>query len=86
MQVPPIFNRRPADGYGYRDEQPSYRDGGYSREPQPCRFRYDDRDNYQPPRRNERVYQDDGYGEDRAQPRRGFTPDVPSFLKRRDDE
>ena len=39
-----------------------------------------------PPRRNERVYQDDGYGEDRAQPRRGFTPDVPSFLKRRDDE
>ena len=35
VQVPPIFNRRPAsrDGYGYRDEQPSYRDGGYSREP-----------------------------------------------------
>ena len=88
VQVPPIFNRRPAsrDGYGYRDEQPSYRDGGYSREPQPGRFHYDDRDNYQPPRRNERVYQDDGYGEDRAQPRRGFTPDVPSFLKRRDDE
>ena len=34
------------------------------------------------PRQQERVYQDKPY-EDRGQPRRGFTPDVPNFLRRK---
>ena len=34
-------------------------------------------------RPRERVYQDDAYEEEKSQPRRGFSPDVPSFLKRK---
>ena len=41
---------------------------------------------YQPERRPQprrpRVYQDD-YQENRTQSRRGFTPDVPSFMKKK---
>ena len=81
VSVPPIFDRR-APQQNYRSDANEQRDY----QPQPSRYRYDDRDDYQPPRRNERVYQDDGFGEERTQPRRGFTPDVPSFLKRRDEE
>jgi cell division protein FtsZ len=36
------------------------------------------------PQRRPRVYQDD-YQESRPQPRRGFTPDVPSFMKKKSD-
>ena len=81
VQVPPIFDRR-VPQQSYRNDANDQRDY----QPQPSRYRYDERDDYQPPRRNERVYQDDGFGEVRTQPRRGFTPDVPSFLKRRDEE
>ena len=34
-------------------------------------------------RPRERVYQDDAFEEEKSQPRRGFSPDVPSFLKRK---
>ncbi len=37
------------------------------------------------PQRRTRVYQDD-YEDSRSQPRRGFTPDVPSFMKKKSDK
>ena len=56
-----------------------------SRDERPLRSdRYDDYDrDYEPARREERVYQDNGFPEDEPNQRRGFTPDVPAFLRRR---
>ena len=66
--VSPIFSgERPQRERSYLDDMPSY-------EPKP-----------QPrpqPQPQERVYQDRP-SEDRGQPRRGFTPDVPNFLRRK---
>ncbi len=53
--------------------------------PQRERSYLDDMPSYEPkpqPRPQERVYQDRP-NEDRGQPRRGFTPDVPNFLRRK---
>ncbi len=56
-----------------------------SRDERPLRSdRYDDYDReYEPVRREERVYQDNAFPEDEPSQRRGFTPDVPAFLRRR---
>ena len=56
-----------------------------SRDERPLRSdRYDDYDrDYEPARREERVYQDNGFPEDEPNQRRGFSPDVPAFLRRR---
>ena len=68
--ISPIFERRPRSASA------------------PVRDRVRESDEpYQPERRNApqrrpRVYQDD-YQESRTQSRRGFTPDVPSFMKKR---
>ena len=70
--ISPIFERRPRSASA------------------PVRDRVRESDEpYQPERRNApqrrpRVYQDD-YQESRTQSRRGFTPDVPSFMKKRGD-
>ncbi|MEG0935934.1 MAG: cell division protein FtsZ [Clostridia bacterium] len=78
-EVSPIFGgERPqptrrsylddASGFTFRNPQ----QGGY--EPEPVQ---------EAPRSRERVYQDSDFEEERAQPRRSFSPDVPSFLKRK---
>ena len=69
--VSPIFSGdRPQRERSYLDDMPSYEP-----KPQP-------RPQQQPPQLQERVYQDRP-SEDRGQPRRGFTPDVPNFLRRK---
>ncbi len=69
--VSPIFERRPArSGERSRDGA----DPGYAREP---------RRPAQQPRRPSRVYQEEG-PEPRSQSRRGFTPDVPSFMRKKE--
>lgn len=68
--VNPIFSGdRPQRERSYLDDMPAY-------EPKPRQPQQPQ----QPPQ--ERVYQDKPY-EDRGQPRRGFTPDVPNFLRRK---
>ena len=68
--VSPIFERRP------RERAPRERDvDGYEQREQ----RRSERANA--PRR--RVYQEDGQEQPRPQNRRGFTPDVPSFMKKK---
>ena len=71
--VSPIFERRTRPVERVRDRDQA--DAGY-REEQPAR-----RAPQQQPRRP-RVYQEDGQ-EPRTQARRGFTPDVPSFMKKK---
>lgn len=77
-EVSPIFGgERKTERRSYLDDTPfTFR----TTEPQP-------RGDYAPPAepepRPERVYQDSDYQEDRAPQRRSFSPDVPSFLKRK---
>jgi len=66
--VSPIFSGDRQRERSYLDDMPSY-------EPKP-------QPRQQPQQPQERVYQDKPY-EDRGQPRRGFTPDVPNFLRRK---
>ncbi len=68
--VSPIFQRRPRSASASRDRVRE------SDEP----YQTDRRS--APSQRRPRVYQDD-YQESRTQSRRGFTPDVPSFMKKR---
>ncbi|MGI6237212.1 MAG: cell division protein FtsZ [Candidatus Excrementavichristensenella sp.] len=72
--VSPIFGgERREPRRSYLDDQ-----GGFTfRQPQ-----YEEEEPEQPAR-PERVYQDDPFESDRNQPRRGFSPDVPSFLRRK---
>ena len=72
-EISPIFERRPV------------RQGGSA----PVRERVRESDEpYQPerrqPQRRPRVYQDDYQENNRTQTRRGFSPDVPSFMRRKD--
>jgi cell division protein FtsZ len=69
--VSPIFSGDRQRERSYLDDMPSYEP-----KPQP---RQQQQQQQQP---QERVYQDKPY-EDRGQPRRGFTPDVPNFLRRK---
>lgn len=80
----PAPQQQPAPrGYDASDVSPIF-SGDRQRE----RSYLDDMPSYEPkpqPRQQqpqERVYQDKPY-EDRGQPRRGFTPDVPNFLRRK---
>ena len=69
-----------ARGYDASDVSPIFSGDRPQRE----RSYLDDIPSYEPkPQpRQERVYQDRPY-EEQPQPRRGFTPDVPSFLRRK---
>ena len=70
-QVSPIFERRPRSERPPRDSA----DTGYEQREQRRAER-------QQTRRPSRVYQEDGQ-EPRTQSRRGFAPDVPSFMKKK---
>jgi len=69
--VSPIFEQRRPAARPMR-ERVRENDEGYQPERRPA----------QQPQRRQRVYQDD-YQESRTQNRRGFTPDVPSFMKKK---
>ncbi len=72
-EVTPIFGERRGERRverSYLDEEDYGRQNNY--EPQPA-----------PQPREERVYQDRSFEEEQPQQRRGFSPDVPSFLRRK---
>jgi cell division protein FtsZ len=70
----------PARGYDASEVSPIFSGD----RPQRDRSYLDDMPSYDPkPQRQERVYQDAPHEEDRGQQRRGFAPDVPSFLRRK---
>ena len=72
-EVSPIFNERRERSYlsdqGERRDFDSFRD--QQQESRPAQQRED------------RVYRDNPFEEERNQQRRGFAPDVPSFLRRK---
>ena len=75
-EVSPIFGgERREPRRSYLDDQ-----GGFTfRQPSS----YEPQSAPRPERPRERVYQDDAFEEEKSQPRRSFSPDVPSFLKRK---
>ena len=74
--VSPIFERRPRTTVPVRESDEPYQPERRSTERRPAAPQ---------PQRRTRVYQDD-YEDSRSQPRRGFTPDVPSFMKKKSDK
>ena len=86
----PVEEPRERAPRAYEDEEPVSPIFEQRRPSRPVRERVRESDEpYQPerrqaqqPQRRQRVYQDD-YQENRTQSRRGFTPDVPSFMKKK---
>ena len=74
--VSPIFERRPRTTVPVRESDEPYQPERRSTERRPAAPQL---------QRRTRVYQDD-YEDSRSQPRRGFTPDVPSFMKKKSDK
>ena len=88
----PVEERRERATRTYEEEEPvSPIFERRTRPAAPVRERVRESDEpYQPERRPQprrpRVYQDDYQENGRTQSRRGFTPDVPSFMKKKSDK
>jgi len=80
----PAEERRPARSY--EDDEPVSPIFEQRRPARPARedsYQSERRPAQQQPQRRQRVYQDDYQDSGRTQSRRGFTPDVPSFMKKK---